>query len=37
MLKVGILSLFISGPADEVASTSASASESIPQLILGRK
>ena len=37
MLKADILSLFIPGPADEVARTSASAGASIPQLMLGRK
>jgi hypothetical protein len=37
MLKADILSLFIPGPADEVARTLASAGASIPQLMLGRK
>jgi hypothetical protein len=37
MLKADILSLFIPGPADEVAWTSASAGASIPQLMSGRK
>jgi len=37
MLKADIPSLFIPGPADEVARTSASAGASIPQLMLGRK
>jgi hypothetical protein len=33
----GYPSLFIPGPADEVARTSASAGASIPHLMLGRK
>ena len=37
MLKADILSLFISGPADEVARISSSAGAFIPQLMLGRK
>jgi hypothetical protein len=37
LLKADILSLFIPGPANEVARTMASAGASIPQLMLSHK